>query len=191
MSNFIKRVKNYDTIVEIHDTEVPFESYPVEEKHKYGEILMSGVEKLSDFLTNICLEEGHKIGPGDFLLDVGSGYGKFLLHLSLINDFGKLFGVEEITERYEFSKSLKSKYSEIDNVIFVNDDIKNIDVTRVNWIFMNDILFDKKDTDYVFENAKRGTRIISFTPINKNPDNTVFLDCDWVPLPVEFKYYKI
>jgi 16S rRNA G527 N7-methylase RsmG len=185
MSNFIKRVKNYDTVVSLYE-----KTSNVKIEEGYGELLMTGVEQLSDFITSIATTNKNKISQSDFFLDVGSGYGKLLIHLSLINDFGKLFGVEKDLDKYEFSKNLKSEF-QANNVIFINDDIKNIDVSKVNWIFMNDVLFSKEDSQYVFDNAKPGTHIISFLEGFRNAQDNSEFDCNWYPFPVNFNYYQI
>lgn len=186
MSNFIKRVKNYDSVLSIYEKTKHIERDP-----GYGELLMSGVDQLSDYITGISKINNQKIGQEDFFLDIGSGYGKLILQMSLINDFGKLFGVEIDKNKYEFSKSLKSQIEGTNNAIFINDDIKNIDVTKVSWIFMNDVLFSKEDSEYVFENAKPGTHIISFLENGKKYDDIISLECNWLPIPINFNYYRI
>jgi SAM-dependent methyltransferase len=189
MSDFLKIIQNYDLVHKIYNTELP-EIESNSGKFTYGEILQSGVENLNSFISSVSYRNGTPISENDFFLDIGSGYGRLAIHLALISDFGKVFGVEPIESRYQYSKQLKTDL-DVKNAIFINEDLKNIDLTKVNWIFMNDVLFEKEDINYVFNNVRPGTNIISFEKTNRSPNDFVSLDCSFFPLPVDFKYYKI
>jgi hypothetical protein len=81
---------------------------------------------------------------------------------------------------------LKNTAGSIDNIEFINDDVRNIDISDGTVIFINDVLFSEEDVEHIFEKASKGTHIISF---KKKSDDVVNLDVSWYPLPSPFNYH--
>jgi SAM-dependent methyltransferase len=152
-------------------------------KFGYGEITRDGVES---FYKEIKSKKD--ITNNDVFLDIGSGNGKMVLHLSMISEFGEFIGVELQKIRHEYSKHILKDINNV-NVKFINDDIRNFDLSKVTVIFMNDVLFEKEDVDWVFDNIKSGTHIISFEQNDYKALDEVYLKMSWQGLPVKFNYY--
>ena len=152
-------------------------------KFGYGEITRDAVES---FYKEIKSKKD--ITNNDVFLDIGSGNGKMVLHLSMISEFGEFIGVELQKIRHEYSKHILKDINNV-NVKFINDDIRNFDLSKVTVIFMNDVLFEKEDVDWVFDNIKSGTHIISFEQNDYKALDEVFLKMSWGHLPVKFNYY--
>ena len=152
-------------------------------KFGYGEITRDGVESFFE-----KIKSKKYITQDDVFLDIGSGNGKMVLHLSMISEFGEFIGVELQKIRHEYSKHILKDINNV-NVKFINDNIRNFDLSKVTVIFMNDVLFEKEDIDWVFDNIKSGTHIISFEQNDYKALDEVFLKMSWLHLPVKFNYY--
>jgi SAM-dependent methyltransferase len=148
----------------------------------YGEITKSGVDSL---LREI--KKRKSITSDDVFYDIGSGNGKLPIHIALISDFTKVKGIEISDIRYLYSNHiLKNTVGYIDNIEFINDDVRNIDISDATVIFINDVLFSEEDVEHIFEKAKKGTHIISF---KKKSNDVLNLDVSWYPLPSPFNYH--
>ena len=145
----------------------------------YGEITKSGVDTL---LKEI--KKRKSITSDDVFYDIGSGNGKLPIHIALISEFSKVKGIEISDIRYMYSNHiLKNTVGSIDNIEFINDDVRNIDISDATVIFINDVLFSEEDVEHIFEKAGKGTHIISF---KKKSNDIVNLDVSWYPLPSPF-----
>jgi SAM-dependent methyltransferase len=148
----------------------------------YGEITKSGVDTL---LREI--KKRKSITSDDVFYDIGSGNGKLPIHIALISEFSKVKGIEISDIRHMYSNHiLKNTVSDIDNIEFINDDVRNIDISDATVIFINDVLFSEEDVEHIFEKASKGTHIISF---KKKSDDVLNLDVSWYPLPSPFNYH--
>ena len=148
----------------------------------YGEITKSGVDTL---LKEI--KKRKSITSDDVFYDIGSGNGKLPIHIALISEFSKVKGIEISDIRYMYSNHiLKNTVGSIDNIEFINDDVRNIDISDATVIFINDVLFSEEDVEHIFEKAGKGTHIISF---KKKSNDIVNLDVSWYPLPSPFNYH--
>lgn len=148
----------------------------------YGEITKSGVDIL---LREI--KKRKSITSDDVFYDIGSGNGKLPIHIALVSDFKKVKGIEISDIRYLYSNHiLKNTVGYIDNIEFINDDVRNIDISDATVIFINDVLFSEEDVEHIFEKASKGTHIISF---KKKSDDVLNLDVSWYPLPSPFNYH--
>jgi len=148
----------------------------------YGEITKSGVDTLLKEIKN-----RKSITSDDVFYDIGSGNGKLPIHIALISDFSKVKGIEISDIRYMYSNHiLKNTAGSIDNIEFINDDVRNIDISDATVIFINDVLFSEEDVEHIFEKASKGTHIISF---KKKSSDVINLDVSWYPLPSPFNYH--
>ena len=177
-SNVDEKIKDrFDKYIE--NLEIIKES---DDKLIYGEITKSGVDTL---LKEI--KKRKSITPDDIFYDIGSGNGKLPIHIALISEFSKVKGIEISDIRYMYSNHiLKNTIDSLDNIEFINDDVRNIDISDATVIFINDVLFSEEDVEHIFEKASKGTHIISF----KNKSNDIInLDVSWYPLPSPFNYH--
>jgi SAM-dependent methyltransferase len=177
-SNVDEKIKDrFDKYIE--NLEIIKES---DDKLIYGEITKSGVDAL---LREI--KKRKSITSDDVFYDIGSGNGKLPIHIALISDFTKVKGIEISDIRYLYSNHiLKNTVGYIDNIEFINDDVRNIDISDATVIFINDVLFSEEDVEHIFEKARKGTHIISF---KKKSNDVLNLDVSWYPLPSPFNYH--
>jgi precorrin-6B methylase 2 len=176
-SNVDKIKDRFDKYIE--NLEIIKES---DDKLIYGEITKSGVDTL---LKEI--KKRKSITSDDVFYDIGSGNGKLPIHIALISEFSKVKGIEISDIRYMYSNHiLRNTVGSIDNIEFINDDVRNIDISDATVIFINDVLFTEEDVEHIFEKASKGTHIISF---KKKSDDIVNLDVSWYPLPSSFNYH--
>jgi SAM-dependent methyltransferase len=155
-------------------------------KTTYGELKKVGVDSLYNFIkTKIDINEK------SVFYDIGSGNGKIVLHLSLISNFGKYVGVEIDKVRYLYSKFIQNQVNSNDNIQFINDDIRNIDFSDATFVFVNDLLFDESDVEYIVSQLKPGTHLVSIADNQLTPDDIVELEPTWEESTLPFKYYKI
>jgi len=152
----------------------------------YGELKKIGVDSLYNFIkTKIDINEK------SVFYDIGSGNGKIVLHLSLISNFGKLVGVELDKVRFLYSQYIKSQVNNDDNVYFINDDIRNVDFSDATFVFVNDLLFNESDVEFIINQLKPGTHLVSIADNHLTPDEIVELEPTWEDSTLSFKYYKI
>ena len=145
-----------------------------------------GVDSLYNFIkTKIDINEK------SVFYDIGSGNGKIVLHLSLISNFGKYVGVEIDKVRYLYSKFIQNQVNSNDNIQFINDDIRNVDFSDATFVFVNDLLFDESDVEYIVSQLKPGTHLVSIADNQLTPDDVVELEPTWEESTLPFKYYKI
>jgi hypothetical protein len=90
-----------------------------------------------------------------------------------------------------YSEYIKSQINDIDEVVLINDDIKNIDFSDATVVFMNDLLFDDSDIEFIISKLKPGTHLISISENSLIPDETIPIEPDWQDIPLAFKYYKL
>jgi SAM-dependent methyltransferase len=155
-------------------------------KTTYGELKKVGVDSLYNFIkTKIDINEK------SVFYDIGSGNGKIVLHLSLISNFGKYVGVEIDKVRYLYSKFIQNQVNSNDNIQFINDDIRNVDFSDATFVFVNDLLFDESDVEYIVSQLKPGTHLVSIADNQLTPDDVVELEPTWEESTLPFKYYKI
>ena len=100
----------------------------------YGEILRPGVEKIWQ-----AIQKYKKPTEKDVFVDIGSGCGKLLIHLSLISNFKTLIGVEKVELRSLFSKKIKERFLPgSKSVFFINKDILQFDISFSTIVFINE-----------------------------------------------------
>ena len=96
---------------------------------------------------------------------MGSGYGKIIYYLGILNNF-KIDGVELEKEIYLESTSLKS-----DNIKIFNEDILKFECSnsKYNLFIMNDPLKKKKDLQRLILKIKKNYKKTYLIFINLNP----------------------
>ena len=143
----------------------------------YGEVSINGVYKLNNELEEVC---------GTFY-DIGSGNGKLLLQMSLISNFDKYVGIEisKIRHLYalEINKSLSS------DVIFINDDVLNVDLSDAGFVFINDIMFDDKLTNSIVDKIPVGCYFTSVYDNSHKFVKTIYLSVSWMSQEIPFNIY--
>lgn len=155
-------------------------------KTTYGELKKTGVDSLYNFIKT-----KFDINEKSVFYDIGSGNGKIVLHLSLISNFGKYVGIEIDKVRYFYSTYIKSRVNPSDNVIFINDDIRNVDFSDATFVFVNDLLFDESDVEFIVSNLPSGCHLVSIAENQLTPDDFVDLEPSWEESTLKFRYYKI
>ncbi len=143
----------------------------------YGEVSINGVYKLNNELEEVC---------GTFY-DIGSGNGKLLLQMSLISNFDKYVGIEisKIRHLYalEINKSLSS------DVIFINDDVLNVDLSDAGFVFINDTMFDNKLTKSIVDKIPVGCYFTSVYDNSHKFVKTIYLSVSWMSQEIPFNIY--
>lgn len=155
-------------------------------KTTYGEIKKKGVDTFYNFISQRV-----DINEKSVFYDIGSGHGKIVLHMSLISNFGKFVGVEIDKVRYMYSEYIKSQINDSDKVTMINDDVRNIDISDATVVFMNDLLFDDSDIEFIISKLKPGTHLVSISENSLTPDEIIMIEPDWQDMPLPFKYYKL
>ena len=96
--------------------------------------------------------------------DLGSGYGKILYYLGVLNDF-KIDGVELEKEIYLESLKLRNN-----NIQIFNENILNFNTNNKYQLFIiNDPLKKDEDLNKLIQNIKKNYKKIFFVFINLNP----------------------
>lgn len=185
--NYIKERKKQEALKYLETEEAwEYVSQLKDLKTTYGELKKIGVDNLYNFIKTKM-----DINQDSIFYDIGSGNGKIVLHLSLISDFGKLIGVEIDKVRYLYSELIRNNINKEDNVKFINDDIRNIDFSDASFVFVNDLLFDESDVNFIVSSLQPGTHLVSIADNFLTPDDTIDLQPSWQETPLPFKYYLI
>lgn len=154
-------------------------------KFVYGEIKRESAEDLMKFIKN-------KIGEGDDVFcDIGSGHGKMLMHFSLISDFKELVGIEINEVRNAYAEMIKKDLQISERVRLICGDLRDEDLSRFDFVFMNDLLFSQEDIDYVVDGMRPGAHLISISKNRLDPQDQIYLRPTWQDAPLPFKYYRI
>lgn len=152
----------------------------------YGEILRPGVEKIWQ-----AIQKYKKPTEKDVFVDIGSGCGKLLIHLSLISNLKTLIGVEKVELRSLFSKKIKERFlPESKSVFFINKDILQFDISFSTIVFMNDICFSERLQLDIWEKIPQGCHVICSKPMNcKILKDEIILDISWNKRGWKWYYY--
>jgi 16S rRNA A1518/A1519 N6-dimethyltransferase RsmA/KsgA/DIM1 with predicted DNA glycosylase/AP lyase activity len=126
--------------------------------YTYSEILRSGVDIIIDKINKY-----KQLSNSDVFVDIGSGCGKLILHMSIKTNIKTLIGVECVTERIKYSKYIKNKIlsSNIDNVFFIEKDINDFNLDIATIVFINDICFDDNMVISIYDRLPKGCHFIT------------------------------
>lgn len=152
----------------------------------YGEVTRKGV--------NTILEKINKwanISEKSVFIDIGSGCGKLLLHLSIISNIKTLVGVEIVKERVDYSKFIYDQVLPDKKVFFINKDILDFDLSIANIVFINDVCFDKNLVRDIYNKIPKGCHFMTTFDIGeKSVLKEVFdIDVTWSDDPQKWRYY--
>ena len=126
----------------------------------YGELLRSGVETIIQKINRY-----KKISDKDVFVDVGSGAGKLVLHLSIKSDIKTLVGIEIVPKRNRYSKWIKEKVVHDKSVFFIEKDVKDFDLSIATILFMNNVCFDSELIKDIYNRIPKGCHFISAVQI--------------------------
>lgn len=126
----------------------------------YGELLRSGVETIIQKINRY-----KKISDKDVFVDVGSGAGKLVLHLSIKSDIKTLVGIEIVPQRNRYSKWIKEKVVHDKSVFFIEKDVKDFDLSIATILFMNNVCFDSELIKDIYNRIPKGCHFISAVQI--------------------------
>jgi len=143
----------------------------------YGEVSINGVYKLNNELEEVC---------GTFY-DIGSGNGKLLLQMSLISNFDKYVGIEISKIRHLYALEINKSLSL--DVIFINDDVLNVDLSDAGFVFINDIMFDNKLTKSIVDKIPVGCYFTSVYDNSHKFVKTIYLSVSWMSQEIPFNIY--
>jgi precorrin-6B methylase 2 len=187
--SLLNEIKNYELIEKLYQQNALFSEmeslYPQNSKYGYGELTKEGVQQLYKFIKSKI----HNEKEINFC-DVGSGNGKVCIHLSIISNFNSIYGIEINELRIEYSKTILEKFDSIDNVKLIKSDGTKFNFDNINFVFINDLLFDKDDIENIIKNLKSGTHIISIEKNSLTPLEKVHLSFDFMPVPLPCNYYR-
>jgi SAM-dependent methyltransferase len=179
-SDILKYLGKWDNLTNEQQSEYLRESTDLPENLVYGEITKKGVKELSNYLNNY---------KGVFY-DIGCGNGRLLLHLSLISNFDKYVGVEISKTRIDYAIEINKTLNQ-ERVIFICDDILNVDISDANFIFMDDIMFSDDLRNLILEKIPKDCYYISCYVTNDEVIETIFLDVSWFDFKkMSFFIYK-
>jgi SAM-dependent methyltransferase len=182
----LEKITTADSLINGHKEEYlsKLENFDSEDLG-YGEINKSGVNTIFNYI-----KKNIDINSDDVFYDIGSGNGKLSIHLSLISNF-IIKGVEIDKYRHLYSLEIMKNIGKIDNLIFINDDVTNLDISDAKIVFMNDTLFSKELISEIISKLKPGTHLISLEENNLNHKDEIEVEVSWMPIPIKFKYYII
>jgi hypothetical protein len=152
----------------------------------YGEVSRKGADTLISKINKY-----KKPTEKDVFLDVGSGCGKLVLHLSIKSKIKTLIGVEKIHQRNMYAKHIKDQVSPIDDkaIFFIEKDILDFDLSIPNIVFINDVCIENSIINEIFDKVNDGCHFISSKIINCKIMKEEFeVDASWGKLKL---YYYI
>lgn len=121
----------------------------------YGETGYDSIEAMVDFFKDSFNNE-------TVFYDLGSGVGKIVYHIGLKYNPKKACGIEYVKARHEFSQKLKAKYNIVnDNIIFINDNILNSDISDATFIYIDNTLFSNELCSLIYQKIPSGCTVIS------------------------------
>lgn len=134
-----------------------------DKKLVYGEVLRSGVDVIIS-----KIDKYKKPTEKDVFVDIGSGCGKLVMHMSISSNIKTLVGVELLTQRHNYAKYIKQNIIPDNNsVFFINKDIKDFDLSISTIVFINDLCLDNRLVLDIYESLPKGCHFILSRKINE------------------------
>jgi len=175
----------HDILIEVYSGINGFNTYSIgatQDKSTYGEVTPSGIRML--------YEKFKYYGPIDKIsrpcfYDLGSGVGKVVLGMAVLNNNIHCYGIENMAERARLANSAyaKIKSSQIkQRVHFIHDSIlnKSVGFRDATWIFISNLCFDAETlsqlADRLHAELVSGTIIICSRQLLINPTQFEILE---------------
>lgn len=122
------------------------------------------------------LDMGH-VGPGDYVMDLGSGDGRIVIGAVQRGAFG--LGVDIDPQRVREARDNAERAGVSDRVSFLQQDLFKTDISRASAVMMYllpEVNLKLRPT--LLEDLRPGTRVVShsFNMGDWQPDNTVYVD---------------
>lgn len=133
------------------------------QKYNYSEIVRQDVDKIIEDINN-----RKQLSEKDIFIDIGSGCGKLLLHMSLFLNIGTYIGLEQATPRSDFANHIKMEVLPHDEKIFLlNKSYDNFNLF-IGTIFFVNIDMDIKKYKELYETLPKGSLIYMKEKVNDN-----------------------
>ena len=126
----------------------------------YGELTKFGVPTLYNYI-----KKNKEITDKDVFVDIGSGLGKLILHMSIISEFKTLVGVEYQDIRYKYSKHLKEKIGIDKGIFLINKDITDFDLSIATVVFCDNVTWDKYFCKSIWDRLPKGCHYINYKKV--------------------------
>lgn len=156
----------------------------------YGEITRNGVETLAIKLQQNIKENSSELE----FIDLGSGKGKLVLHLSLITNFKWYTGVELCQNKHRESLIISESSRITDKITLLNDDMFNLELSKFDVVFFNDVCYRESLRINLFRLLKPGCIVVTSKKITYSSEflkldyiDRIGLECSWV----DSKYFYI
>tara|TARA_Y100001933_G_scaffold250198_1_gene286074 strand:+ start:102 stop:800 length:699 start_codon:yes stop_codon:yes gene_type:complete len=128
-------------------------------QYVYGEITRSGTDSLVMYLC-----KNNLIDKNWSFVDVGSGFGKMVMHIALLRGVKKSVGIEILESKNnrakEAIKSIKGDFPK-HKVNFFEGDILDVSELNFDIIYHNSVSWDKKYIEHIHKIAKEGSIFIT------------------------------
>ena len=104
--------------------------------------------------------------------DLGSGLGKIVFHIGLKYNPKKSCGIEYSLERHNMAlKYIKQYDIQNQNILFINDNILNCDISDATVIYMDNTLFPEKIDSEIYKIIPTNCLVISRKPFRDSIKN--------------------
>ena len=120
----------------------------------YGETGYSSIESIVNHYSNYFNND-------TVFYDLGSGIGKIVIHIGVKYKPKKSCGIEFSVERYLKSVELLEKFNDTENIMFINDNILNCDLSDATVIYSDNTLFPDKINSSIYKQIPNGCLVIS------------------------------
>lgn len=117
--------------------------------------------------------------PGDVFYDLGCGGGQVVFYAALAYPFAKCCGIEYLKDLYDFALSRQKRFNfnlanittsiehKLPEIVFVNNDFTQVDLSDANIIFTYSTCFDdelmKKLAETLEKQLKPGSKVVTIT----------------------------
>lgn len=134
------------------------------------------ITKLDIYELNEMIKK-HK-GERNLFYHIGSGSGKLICQMSIISDFDEYTGIDNVSERIRFSKSLSEINS--DKINFIKSDFSEIDIKKNSVVYINDITMNEEESNKIWNRIPSGCQVICNNIISDEfPIDKINVETSW------------